>query len=522
MKKILCVTLSILMLILVFPTMIFAEETVCTVSKNGETAVGYTSFDSAVASLTAGNTYVIEILDNVSLTGANYISKHADTTINGNGKTLTVSNNDGIFCDNIGMYVLNINDLTINATSKVLFRCNWWNQNATKVTTLNGCTINNTTTDIGDGLFTLGGNYTNDKYTLNLEDCEINANNEAVLFVCNQGERVVNITDTKITHNYGMGTWNAAAAVRVQAGGSGFDVTLNIKGNSEIISCPTASGISNMTNIIYVRGEDSPKVTVNFSENNNGDVPMLFMNLENTEVNQARTNNSFIHDESSFKFVTVNGNVSLKVSAFAAQKGVILPEPNTEATFLGWSSVDGLYKAGAYLNANADQDIFFFAAFIDADSFKMLSGAAIKVSEPYSIRFDAEISDALVASLGDNAEYGMWIMPTEFLSGKTFTFADLYDGEYLDIQLSMLEDKNDSNVYGAAITNISKSATGVNMKFSARAYIIVTYADGQKNYIYTDYSDTDNVRSLADVAKSYAASGVTDNAVINNIISLAG
>ena len=313
MKKILCVTLSILMLILVFPTMIFAEETVCTVSKNGETAVGYTSFDSAVASLVAGNTYVIEILDNVSLTGANYISKHADTTINGNGKTLTVSNNDGIFCDNIGMYVLNINDLTINATSKVLFRCNWWNQNATKVTTLNGCTINNTTTDIGDGLFTLGGNYTDNKYTLNLEDCKIKANNESIINMCNQGERVVNITDTTITHEYGsLGSFNTATLIRVNAAAAGYRATINIKGSSNLVSNPVGTTVPGKTNIIYVSASNSPGVSVNFSENDNGDKPTMFINLENKTENQSRIYNRFIADENNLLFVKITGDATYK------------------------------------------------------------------------------------------------------------------------------------------------------------------------------------------------------------------
>ena len=36
--------------------------------------------------------------------------------------------------------------------------------------------------------------------------------------------------------------------------------------------------------------------------------------------------------------------------------------------------------------------------------------------------------------------------------------------------------------------------------FSARGYLVIYYADGLTNTVYTDYNETDNSRSIAEVA----------------------
>ena len=534
MKKILAFILVLTMVVSMLVVTAFAEDNVCTVSVNGGTAVGYTDFNEAMNSFSDGNTYVVEILSNVTLStvsiGQSISSYNANTkiTINGNDNTLS-SEVTHVFYE-LGKFNLEVNDLTMVHTSSGNHTKSGWYAGSVEggvATTFNNCTIVSTRTD--DGLFKMKAGEAGYKFVLNLNNCTVSSAAESVFNVFNGTDATINITDTTIKHNSGIGPFNAKSLILCV--NNNTKCTVNVKGASNLVVEPTfayppeelspGSTANNVSNMFYAR-TGAPELTVNLLADDDGDLPTLFMNILDNGANDTRSDNRFVLQTDSAKITLNDNGATLKASAFAATKGVVLPEAVTDGTFLGWSSVDGLYKAGDYSNATATEDITFTSAVIDADSFKMLEGAAITTAEPYGMRFDVEIADELVNSLGSNAKFGMWIMPTEFLTGKTFTYGDLYTGEYLDIELSLLEDKSESDIYGTAITNISKSSTGVNMKFSARAYLRVTYADGKTNLLYADYSDTDNVRSLADVAKAYAASGVTDNTVINQIISLAG
>ena len=74
--------------------------------------------------------------------------------------------------------------------------------------------------------------------------------------------------------------------------------------------------------------------------------------------------------------------------------------------------------------------------------------------------------------------------------------------------------------YRVAMYAVPETKEGFTTALSAMAYFTVHFADGSEQTIYTVYNQEVNSRSLYDVAKAAYADGMTDNAVINRILSL--
>ena len=224
----------------------------------------------------------------------------------------------------------------------------------------------------------------------------------------------------------------------------------------------------------------------------------------------------------------------------AATDGVALPTYAPEGTtVIGYTSGDALYTA-KYVDANATEAKSFKAFAFGKDDFVMVDGAAIRTTAPYGIRFTSYVNSALLAALGDRAEFGMIITPyaNAFNQDAFVNIGDLDASKYAKIVGENLKDatvdevavkqllaavymQNDENLTTAGKTQFET-------KMAACAYLTVTYADGTTATFWTDYSGSKNARSLYDVAKAYYEdTRITDgsnksNATINNILTTCG
>ena len=241
---------------------------------------------------------------------------------------------------------------------------------------------------------------------------------------------------------------------------------------------------------------------------------------------------------------TINDNGASYIASAsvikAATDGVALPAVAAEGkTVLGYKSGDALYGTN-YKNAETTEAMTFTAAIMGANAFDIETGASIRTSSPYGIRFSAVINAELLNALGQNAEFGMVITPyaNAFNQEAFVNIGELSSDKYAKV---VGENLKDITVDGVAtkqllaavymkddegLTTVGK--TQFETKMAACAYLTVTYADGTSTTFWADYSGSDNARSLYEVAKAYYEDAtITDgsnksNATINNILTTCG
>ena len=183
--------------------------------------------------------------------------------------------------------------------------------------------------------------------------------------------------------------------------------------------------------------------------------------------------------------------------------------PTTDAgkVFLGWknSATNALYPADQFLRLSDDYTYDPVVV-----SYDVVTGASVRlvVGGQSGIRFQTMCKADDLESIQDYiVSYGTLLTYTDTLTtvGKDFTIEN-YTGETSFVQVQnkrgffdyTAKDGTAYKAYTVAIVNIPESEYTV--KYSARGYINVNYADGVTRTVYTDYSATENSRSIADVA----------------------
>lgn len=148
--------------------------------------------------------------------------------------------------------------------------------------------------------------------------------------------------------------------------------------------------------------------------------------------------------------------------------------------------------------------------FIDEVSVDVLTGAAVRFGTPTGLRFITNINGlSSLSTIGASYEAYTLIAPIDYVDAVgTFT-KEAFDAEsktYLNIKLEKDAYIGDGEklpaapLYNAAIVNIKES--NYDRGFAARTYVVITYADGNTETIYSDFSETDNVRSVKEVAQA--------------------
>lgn len=229
----------------------------------------------------------------------------------------------------------------------------------------------------------------------------------------------------------------------------------------------------------------------------------------------------FEHFNISTKTLTmqnVEGNV-IGTKTVAGGASYVLPASKV-ANFIGWEHNGALYAAGDSIEA--DGDITVKAVCYDVD---MVNGASarLKIDQQYNggLRFAVKAKTSEMAALGNKAELHGVLIPTDKIDGEF----DLTEENAKDIVLSDGIEKDDGyTYYYITLTNVLYS--NYNRAFSARAYVKVTYADGDTaNVLVTAYSEENNSRSIYDVAvDAYNAGDEKDGVLaqyIGNTVNLA-
>ena len=181
----------------------------------------------------------------------------------------------------------------------------------------------------------------------------------------------------------------------------------------------------------------------------------------------------------------------------------------------------GLLLAGVLLLVG----VLPFAAVADeamvTDKIVMTTGASIRTAENYGIRFEATVAADFIATWGESAVYGMLIAPADRIGGD-FTLESMAAGDYVNAESRgwSVENADGSKVFRVALVDLPKTYAGVNMKFAARAYAVVTDTNGEQSTMYAPYNSGNN-RSLYDVAKAYKnMAGYEENGIVESILDV--
>ena len=244
----------------------------------------------------------------------------------------------------------------------------------------------------------------------------------------------------------------------------------------------------------------------------------LVMSLDDACLYKEQLIEQFDIQSKTLTMKNAEGNV-IGTQEFAASASYVLPESKL-ADFVGWEYNGALYAAGDSIEA--DDNITVKAVCMDVD---MLDGASarLKIDNEGNggLRFTVKVKTSEFAALGDKAQLRGVLIPTDKIDGEF----DLTEETAKDIPLSDGIEKNDGyTYYHITLTNVLYS--NYNREFSARAYVKVTYQDGDtENVLITAYSKDKNSRSIYDIAVDAYNDGYEKDGVlaqyIGNTVNLA-
>ena len=131
------------------------------------------------------------------------------------------------------------------------------------------------------------------------------------------------------------------------------------------------------------------------------------------------------------------------------------------------------------------------------------AGASIRLSNPTGIRFGTKIDKTFYETLGASAVYGVKVARKDVLQNGNF--AALTDENSVS-NTSAKEDfrwVTEGEFFRTVLMNINEANYQTALCWNA--YVTITYADGTTATFWADWTETDNCRSLAQVAQSALA-----------------
>lgn len=353
------------------------------------------------------------------------------------------------------------------------------------------------------------------------------------------GTHVLNLEgNTVIERTSALSGWCAYddGVIAVWYNASNSVNTINVGKNVKIIGkhgADNASKDNTPSLIVYCNGGLSGsnetaagKLTVNLAEGST---------LEFDRANDGKNKNVFINLIGDTSKVTINDNGCIyKANADSLKAGVVLPSCVTDGN--GGKPL-GFYMNGAnptfaleYVNAEATESVEFTPFFFNADGFKLIDGASIRLEKPYGIRFSAQVSAELyntLKALDENVEFGMILAPTRKVFDG-FNPDEMADRDKAIIVCNKWAVENVDGIYGyhgaiyisddQLLANADEAT--FEAKISAMAYVKFT-VNGETRIIYTEYDPAVNSVSILDVAQGYyndTVNGSTENAIVNYII----
>lgn len=542
-----------------------AEGYVCRVGEPNADFTGYYKFFSAadtgytedqpnalVAALGAGNEATITLIDTINVSqevrdAVNTKFLHTSVAIPG-GKTLTVDGNGQTYNSKWGfraaggnLTVKNLNIVLVSGSTEAFgdvrqngtltFEdCTMTAQAAidrsisgffihcgpskTATVNLKNCNISIVGSDKGGAMF-----WSNDgsKITVNLDhvvfDTSKNPNMSGfnlkggtlnviggsdIKAACNVISNVANVTvtDSKMTSTNASENGNLFSS-------NGLDVAVNINvsGNSVLTGSNRIMNFINNTQAVNVTiGGQTQLIWQGKKEDNgfyacgkNCDLVLTIKDEVSYQAASGKTAVSVAHGSNPLKSFVFNllGKASVSVPG-----GTLLNAFSVETTYNRADSTNfeaATEKSGSKLTTN----------YIATP--KMNSGASVRIVP------DAENSNGLrfTSMLVNNAtptRYGTLIVKAADLGDTEFTIAALTAANIKFANIAATEEGtvkgNDKTTYNAALVNLPDAE--FTTEFAARAYAVYT-VNGEEYIVYSDFSKTDNIRSLTDVAEAALA-----------------
>ena len=157
-----------------------------------------------------------------------------------------------------------------------------------------------------------------------------------------------------------------------------------------------------------------------------------------------------------------------------------------------------------------------------AEGFTMEKGAAVRITAPIGLRFEADVTESTFDAIKEafpEAQFGMVIIPADLVGGNIdltkITFgAESYLGtqKIVDIKYGTLAnlDKDEELDLQGAIVNLIE--TNID-----RAFIGLAYVTDGTNYVPAKYAENDvknSTRRMSEVAAAAIASGDYDQTVV--------
>ena len=235
------------------------------------------------------------------------------------------------------------------------------------------------------------------------------------------------------------------------------------------------------------------------------DYNQLYFYVEGADNAVLKFSDSGYMDKPSYEATFSDGKTVETVSG----RHFVLPErEEADKTFVGWSTsenfvagVSNLYPAG--YDMPASNGLKLYAVWID---FALQDGAAVKTGGGGGIRFLADIDSATYTAWeksGLIVGAGTLIVPTSYLESLPFVHGSFPAGYYNDVALEQwFKQEGNTWTYSAALINIPDTLYARSL--SAKGYLKISYSNGEVGYVYTYYDETNNSRSMYEIAtKAY-------------------
>lgn len=148
-------------------------------------------------------------------------------------------------------------------------------------------------------------------------------------------------------------------------------------------------------------------------------------------------------------------------------------------------------------------------------TFKMETSAALRLSEPEGLRFRVSISETEKAAFGENAEYGVLMLPQSMLGSKELKFDENGNVAIADTLVveakAWTEDNDDSIATYSCVLSADMDENGENKAFPAAYYNAPIVARGYVKEADGDITYTTNTatRSIGYIAKLCEVEGLT-------------
>ena len=210
---------------------------------------------------------------------------------------------------------------------------------------------------------------------------------------------------------------------------------------------------------------------------------------------------------------TINGETSTVYANNVATNGTAvemkytLPEiPVNEGEIgLGWIYDGGLYPVGHELEG-IESGLDIEAVLVE---FSQLEGASVRIgtdTKGSGIRYTARLG-----GFNDYIDHiGIIVMPVDLMTKGELTHENYevdidcleFMGDSSEVELENHEDYGEAYYLKASVTGLFES--NYTRTFTARAFLYVTYADGEE-YVYVEYNASQFERRICDVAKAALA-----------------